>query len=127
MAEELLHGDLTYKIIGLGMQVHRTLGHGFLEKVYENALMVLFRQSGLFAEQQVPIKVVFEGVVVGDYFADILVDKRVILELKACDRIMDIHKAQALNYLKATGIDLALIVNFGARSFEHHRLINRLK
>ncbi len=127
MAEELLHGDLTYKIIGLGMQVHRTLGHGFLEKVYENALMVLFRQSGIFAEQQVPIKVVFEGVIVGDYFADILVDRKVILELKTCDRILDIHKAQALNYLKATGIDLALILNFGSRSFEHHRLINRLK
>jgi GxxExxY protein len=121
MSEKLLHEELTYKIIGQGMQVHRTLGHGFLEKVYENSLMVLFRKSGIFAEQQVPIKVVFEGVIVGDYFADILVDRKVILELKTCDRITDIHKAQALNYLKATGIDLALILNFGARSFEHHR------
>lgn len=127
MAEELLHGDLTYKIIGAAMRVHRTLGHGFLEKVYENSLLVSLRKDGIVAEQQVPIKVIFEGVVVGDYFADILVDKRVILELKACDRIMDIHKAQALNYLKATGTALALILNFGARSFEHHRLINRLK
>mgnify|MGYP003390018232 CR=1 FL=1 len=127
MSEGLLHGDLTYKIIGLGMHVHNTLGHGFLEKVYENSLMVLFRKEGIFAEQQVPIKVNFEGVIVGDYCADILVEKAVILELKTCDRITDVHKAQALNYLKATGIDLALILNFGAKSFEHHRLINRLR
>jgi GxxExxY protein len=127
MSEGLLHGDLTYKIIGIGMQVHSTLGHGFLEKVYENSMMVALRSAGIFAEQQVSIKVVFEGVIVGDYFADILVEKKVILELKACDRITDIHKAQALNYLKATGIDLALILNFGAKSFEHHRLINRLR
>lgn len=127
MSESLLHGDLTYKIIGIGMKVHSTLGHGFLEKVYENSMMVALRSAGIFAEQQVPIKVVFEGVIVGDYFADILVEKKVILELKACERITDIHKAQALNYLKATGIDLALILNFGAKSFEHHRLINRLK
>ncbi|HCA59077.1 MAG TPA: GxxExxY protein, partial [Blastocatellia bacterium] len=113
MSEGLLHGDLTYKIIGIGMQVHSTLGHGFLEKVYENSMMVALRSAGIFAEQQVPIKVVFEGVIVGDYFADILVEKTVILELKACERITDIHKAQALNYLKATGIDLALILNFG--------------
>ena len=126
MSENLLHGDLTYKIIGIGMQVHSTLGHGFLEKVYENSMMVALRSAGIFAEQQVPIKVVFEGVIVGDYFADILVEKKVIIELKACDRITDIHKAQALNYLKATGHDLALIFNFGAKSFEHHRLINRL-
>jgi len=127
MSESLLHGDLTYKIIGIGMKVHSTLGHGFLEKVYENSMMVALRSAGIFAEQQVPIKVVFEGVIVGDYFADILVEKTVILELKACERIADIHKAQALNYLKATGIDLALILNFGAKSFEHHRLINRLR
>ncbi|MBX3295959.1 MAG: GxxExxY protein [Acidobacteria bacterium] len=127
MSEGLLHGDLTYKIIGIGMQVHSTLGHGFLEKVYENSMMVALRSAGIFSEQQVPIKVVFEGVIVGDYFADILVEKTVILELKACERITDIHKAQALNYLKATGIDLALILNFGAKSFEHHRLINRLR
>ena len=127
MSEGLLHGDLTYKIIGIGMKVHSTLGHGFLEKVYENSMMVALRSAGIFAEQQVPIKVVFEGVIVGDYFADILVEKKVILELKACERIADIHKAQALNYLKATGIDLALIMNFGAKSFEHHRLINRLR
>jgi GxxExxY protein len=96
MSESLLHGDLTYKIIGLGMQIHRTLGHGFLEKVYENSLMVLLAKSEIYAEQQVPIKVSFEGVIVDDYFADILVEGRVILELKTCDRITDIHKRRRL-------------------------------
>ena len=126
MSEELLYGDLTYKVIGLGMQIHRMLGHGYLEKVYENSLMVLFRREGIFAEQQVPIKVRFEGEIVGDYCADILVEQRLILELKVAERITNVHKAQTLNYLKATGLELALILNFGAQSFEHHRLINRL-
>ena len=123
---DLLYGDLTYKVIGLGMQVHTTLGHGYLEKVYENSLMVLFRKAGIHAEQQVPIKVRFEGEIVGDYCADILVDGKLILELKVASKITDVHKAQTLNYLKATGLELALILNFGALSFEHHRLINRL-
>ena len=126
MGEELLYGDLTYKVIGLGMQVHRTLGHGYLEKVYENSLMLLFRKSGIYAEQQVPIKVKFEGEIVEDYCADILVEQTLILELKVADRITAIHQAQTLNYLKATGLKLALILNFGAQSFELHRLINRL-
>lgn len=126
MSNDLLYGDLTYKVIGLGMQVHTTLGHGYLEKVYENSLMVLFRKTGIFAEQQTPIKVWFEGEIVGDYCADILVERKLILELKVADRIHPIHKAQTLNYLKATGLELALILNFGASSFEHHRLINRL-
>ena len=126
MHEELLFSDLTYKTIGLGMKVHTTLGRGYLEKVYENSLMVLFRKSGLFAEQQIPIKVKFEGEIVGDYCADILVERKLILELKVAERITSIHKAQTLNYLKATGFELALILNFGAQSFEHVRLINRL-
>jgi GxxExxY protein len=75
MAETLLYADLTYKIIGAAMKVHRTLGHGYLEKVYENSMIVALSQSGIAAEQQVPIKVRFEGQVVGDYYADILVEK----------------------------------------------------
>jgi GxxExxY protein len=126
MVETLLHGDLTYKVIGCGMNVHTALGHGFLEKVYENSLMVLFRRSAIQAEQQWPIKVCFEGEIVGDYCADIFVERKLILELKVADRITAVHKAQTLNYLKATGIELALILNFGGESFEHHRLINRL-
>ena len=126
MSSELAFGDLTYKLIGLGMQVHSTLGNGYLERVYENSLMILFRKNGIFAEQQCPIKVRFEGEIVGEYCADILIDRKIIIELKVADRITDIHKAQVLNYLKATGFELGMIFNFGAKSFEHHRLINRL-
>ncbi|HQU84027.1 MAG TPA: GxxExxY protein [Pyrinomonadaceae bacterium] len=127
MKEELLYSDLTYKIIGFSMKVHNTLGNGFLEKVYENSLMILFRRARIKAEQQVPIKVWFEGEVVGDYIADILVEDKIILELKVAEKISDVFKAQTLNYLKATKLDVALILNFGGKSLEHFRLINKFK
>jgi GxxExxY protein len=127
MKEELLYSDLTYKIIGFAMKVHTTLGSGFLEKVYENSLIILLRRAGIKAEQQVPIKVLFEGEIVGDYIADILVEDKIILELKVSERITEIHKAQTLNYLKATKLDVALILNFGAKSLENFRLINKFK
>lgn len=124
--EKLLYSDLTYKIIGSAMKVYNTLGNGFLEKVYENSLMILLKKAGIESKQQVPIKVWFEGEIVGDYIADILVEDRIILELKVVDNITNIHKAQALNYLKATDLEIALIINFGGKSLEHIRLINRL-
>ncbi len=108
------------------MKVYNTLGNGFLEKVYENSLMILLKNAGIEAKQQVPIKVWFEGEIVGDYIADILVENKIILELKVVDKITNIHKAQALNYLKATDLEIALIINFGGKSLEHIRLINRL-
>lgn len=119
---KIVYKELSYKIIGLAMQVHKELGNGFLEKVYENAMMVLIRREGIKALQQAPIKVMFHGEVVGDYFADILVEEKIILELKSVDRIIDAHKAQALNYLKATGMQLAIILNFGKERFEYERL-----
>jgi GxxExxY protein len=105
------------------MQVHNTLGHGFLEKVYENALMVLLRKEGLDATQQANIPVIFEGETVGSYCADILVENEVILELKAAETITNMHRAQALNYLNATGLRVALILNFGKVQLQHERLI----
>jgi len=119
----LLHGDVTYRVIGLAMEVHNKLGAGFLEKVYENALMVAFRREGINAQQQTPIKIHFENVVVGDYVADILIEDKLILELKAVEAITSIHRAQVINYLKATGIRLALIVNFGSPKLQHERII----
>lgn len=95
------------------MQAHTELGYGFLERVYENALMVLFEENGIHAQQQVLIKVQFHGRIIGDYIADILVEDSIILELKAQDRIIDIHKAQTLNYLKATHYNLALLLTLG--------------
>ncbi len=124
MKEEPIFKDLSYKIVGFSMQVHRELGYGFLEKVYENALMVSFEENYIAARQQFPIKVSFHGRVVGDYFADIIVDNSVILELKAQDRLTQVHRAQTLNYLKATDFRLALLINFGKASLEYERLVN---
>lgn len=120
---KILYKELSYKIIGLAMKVHTILGPGFLEKVYENALIVLFGKEGIKAVQQAPIKVKFENKIVGNYYADILIENKIILELKTVEKITDIHRAQALNYLKATGLKLAIILNFGAKSLEYERLV----
>ena len=123
MEDKVIYRELSYKIVGLAMQVRKELGFGFLEKVYENSLMVLFRENNIIAEQQVPIKVRFHGHIVGDYVADILVDNSIILELKALDRILTIHEAQTLNYLKATGLRLAILLDFGKDLVEHRRFV----
>lgn len=102
------------------------MGCGFLEKVYENALTHDLRKSSLSVEQQKPIQVVYDGIVVGDYFADILVESAVILELKATKVIDGIHEAQLLNYLKATGLNLGLILNFGSPKLQIRRLVYNL-
>lgn len=120
---EFLHKDLSYKIIGLAMEVHRKLGYGFIESVYENALMVLFRREGIAAEQQVEIEVRFEGEVVGRFIPDVLVEGKIILELKAQETLLGIHRAQTLNYIKATEIRVAYLINFGKKSLEYERFI----
>jgi len=97
--------ELSYKVVGLAMKVHSELGGGFLEKVYENALALLLEKEGIPARQQAPVTVRFEGQSVGDYFADILVDDKIILELKTVEKIADAHRAQVINYLRATGSD----------------------
>jgi len=119
----ILYKDLSYKIVGFAMRVHSKLGYGFLEKVYENALMVLFRREGIEAKQQAPITVYFEEEVVGNYYADILVEDKVILEIKSVENIIDAHIAQTLNYLKATGLRLAIILNFSKEKLEYKRII----
>ena len=123
MEEKILYKDLSYKIVGLAIQVRKELGFGFLEKVYENALMILLEENDIEAKQQFPIKVSFHGRIVGDYIADILVQNQIILELKAQDRIIDIHKAQTLNYLRATNLRLAILLNFGKDRLESERLV----
>jgi len=120
---EILYKDLSYKIVGLAMGVHSKLGYGFLEKVYENALMVLFRREGIEAKQQAPITVYFEEEAVGNYYADILVEDKVILEIKAVENIIDAHIAQTLNYLKATGLRLAIILNFSKEKLKYKRIV----
>ena len=104
--------QLTYIINGAIFEVNRELGAGFLEKVYENALLLELRERGLKAESQSPIEVKYKGVAVGEYFADIVVENQVIIEIKAVDSLHKIHEAQVLNYLKATGYKIGLLVNF---------------
>jgi GxxExxY protein len=106
-------GDVTHAIIGAAFKVHNTLGSGFLEKVYENALAVELRKQGLYVAQQVPIQVFYEEVIVGDYYADLWVAHRVIVEIKAVDKLHPRHEVQLVNYLTATCADIGLLINFG--------------
>ncbi len=112
---------LSERIIGCAFQVSNTLGCGFLEKVYENALAHELRKNGLHIAQQSPIKVIYDDVVVGDYFADLLVENTVIVELKAVKEINPAFAAQCLNYLKATDLSLCLLLNFGKPRVEIKR------
>jgi GxxExxY protein len=113
MEDEMTDDDLTHMIIGCAYKVHNTLGPGFLEKVYENALRIELEKLGLRVKQQEPISVVYEGQVVGEYYADLWVDERVVVELKAAQALAKEHEVQLVNYLTATRIDLGLLLNFG--------------
>ena len=115
--------DLTQRILEGAFAVHNALGAGFLEKVYSNALLVELRSMGLVCEQEVAFKVSYREVVVGDYFADLIVERRVIVELKACASLDSIHEAQVLNYLKASGIHVGLLLNFGKPRLEYRRFV----
>ena len=96
------HSNLTRQIIGIFYEVYNALGYGFLEKVYENALVIRLQKAGLTVAQQQPIKVYFDGLVVGEYFADLVVNDLIILEIKAVKELVEAHEAQLINYLKAT-------------------------
>jgi GxxExxY protein len=113
---------ITEKIIGCAFHVSNNLGIGFVEKVYENALAHVIQTTGLKVAQQVPIKVLFDGIVVGDFYADLLVEERVLVELKAVSMLMDQHVAQSLNYLRATGLEICLLINFGNPKIQVKRL-----
>ena len=115
---------LTEKIIGCAFAVSNGLGCGFLEKVYENALAHELRKAGLRVRQQWPIRVRYDAEIVGDYAADLLVEDSVLLELKAVKQLDDVHLAQCLNYLKATGLRLCLLLNFGKPKVEVKRIVN---
>jgi len=115
--------ELTYLINGAIFEVSRVLGAGFLEKVYENALLIELVKRGLRAENQVPIKVKYKGVEVGDYYADIVVENQVILEVKSVESLQKIHEAQLLNYLKASGYKIGLLVNFTHPKAEIKRFV----
>lgn len=113
--EQFLHADLTHAIIGTFYEVYNELGHGFLESVYENALAIALRSKGFEVHQQIAIPVWFRGTRVGDFNADLMVNKLILLELKTVRAIEQAHLAQLMNYLKATEIEVGLVLNFGPK------------
>jgi GxxExxY protein len=118
------YDSLTELIISCAYSVGNNLGSGFLEKVYENALAIELASSGMQVEAQKPINVHYAGQIVGEYFADLVVDNDIILELKAIKKIDDIHFAQCQNYLKASGKKLGLLINFGGERVKVRRVVN---
>jgi GxxExxY protein len=113
--EVFKHAELTDKIIHAFYKVYNSLGFGFLEKVYENALFIELRNMGLYVEKQCRVKVFYENQEVGDYFADLIVSKKIIIELKAAEGLCEEHEFQLINYLKATQIEVGILLNFGKR------------
>ncbi len=120
----LMLDGLTEKVIGCAYTVSKKLGCGFLEKVYENALAIELQKSGLDCRQQHAIQVFYDGQVVGDFVADILVNKMVIVELKAVKALDQTHQAQCMNYLRATELPVCLLINFGNPKAEIKRIVN---
>ena len=110
----MTNDKLTEKIIACAYKVHNILGAGFLEQVYENSLMIELKNEGLFAKQQVNIPVFYNKIQVGDYYADIIVENEIIIELKAIENIAKIHEVQLVNYLNGTEKEIGLLINFGS-------------
>jgi GxxExxY protein len=120
--KELPYADLTNVILGCCFDVMKELGPGFLERVYKNALLIAMRQKGLEVEVEQPYEVIFRGKVIGQYNADLVINKTVIVELKCCDALIREHQAQLFNYLKVSGLPIGLLVNFRRRKLEWKRL-----
>lgn len=121
----MLHEDLTGKVLQACFEVSNKLGIGFIESVYEKALLVALIEKGLKAERQVPINVKFRNVIVGEFYADVLVDDKILIELKAVNNLINEHKVQVINYLKASGIDVGFLINFGNPKLEYRRFNNQ--
>jgi len=123
----MLHVQITSDIINAFYKVYNTLGYGFLEKVYENALAMELAARGHVVKQQLPIQVYYEGKAVGEYFADMLIDDKVLVELKAAESLAKEHEAQLLNYLKATKIEIGLLLNFGKEPHFKRKIFSNQK
>ncbi|TXT23369.1 MAG: hypothetical protein FD134_2169 [Gallionellaceae bacterium] len=121
--ENLVHEELTKQIIGAAFEVHNTLGYGFLERVYQKALQAELISRGFRAEIEYPVKVAYKGIIVGDYFADLLVEGAVVVELKIAPVYNRQDEPQLLNELKATGFKVGLLINFGRTRVEFKRLV----
>jgi len=121
-SKSFLHGDITEKIIEAAFEVSKELGSGFLESVYKNSMVIALRAKGLKVETERQITVNFRGQQVGQFYADLFVNDKVIVELKAVSALAPEHSAQTINYLKATGIEVGLLINFGHPKIEYKRL-----
>jgi len=122
-AEEYPEKELTGRILASAFTVHNTLGAGFLERVYANALVLELRRDSLKCAQEAALKVKYRGAVVGDYLADMIVEDRVLVELKACVAVDPNHSAQKMNYLRASGLRVGLLLNFGRPKLEYRRFV----
>lgn len=122
--DNLLHSEITGKIIKAFYKVYNTLGFGFLEKVYENAMFLELQEMGLNVFKQAPIKVFYNDQEVGEYFADLIIENCVIVELKAVENLLKVHESQLINYLKATEIEVGLLLNFGATAEYRRKVFN---
>jgi GxxExxY protein len=113
LSKELKHKELSERIIAAAYNVHNELGYGFLEKVYRNAIAIELEEAGIKCVVEVPLKVSYHNKIVGDYFADIIVDDKIIVEVRAVSKLEPVHEVQLVNYLKATGLNVGLLINFG--------------
>lgn len=123
MEQDFPHKEITGEILSAAFEVHNVLGAGFVEKVYENGLFKELRLRGLKVEQQKEVAVEYKGEEVGTYFADLLVEEKVIIEVKAVDSVSTVHEAQVINYLKASGFQVGLLLNFASPKLEYKRLV----
>jgi len=121
----MLHEEISERVIGIFYRVYNVLGYGFLEKVYERALVVEFEREGLKFGRQVPVEVMYEGVVVGDYVADFIVEGEVVVEVKANKEFCEKDGAQLVNYLRGTGKEVGLLLNFGEKAEVRRRVLER--
>lgn len=121
--EKYLHSELTGKIIGCAMEVHKTLGNGFQEVIYQRALDIEMAQQGLTASREHEMDIFYKGIKIGNRRADFFVEEKVMVEIKAVKELEDVHLAQAINYLEAYGLEVSLLLNFGSRSLQFKRVM----
>ena len=124
--QDFKYRELTERIINVFYKVYNKLGYGFLEKIYENAMMLELKKEGITSASQSLIRVLYEGEIIGEYYADILVDNKVIIEIKASRRLAEENEAQLLNYLKATDIEVGLLLNFGIKPEVKRKIFDNL-
>lgn len=121
--EQYLHSELTGKIIGCAMEVHKILGNGFQEVIYQRALEIEMAQQGLTASREHEMDIFYKGVKIGNRRVDFFVEEKVMVEIKAVIQLEDVHLAQAINYLEAYGLEVGLLINFGAKSLQFKRIM----